>query len=181
MKDKLTLRNVAIWFAAVLALIAFILSFTANFWFGTKSDGVVFNHIIWGADTGGEYLHGHGAFGSLDGKDTPAVLPMIGFLLIILSAVGAVVVSFVVKNEKVRKIIALSCAGLMLLGGVFAFITLPKGGELLKKYMGFTVEQVEQMGYKPSCPAATAGGILAIIGAVSIAVPQFIKDIKFVK
>ena len=180
MKEKLTLRNVTIWFAALLALIVFILSFTAKFWFGNNMNGVSFNNIIWGCKSGAEWYNGSSASATLDGVG-PAVLPMIGVLLVFLSAVGAVVVSFVLKNEKLNKIITLVCAGLMLVGGVFTFITLPTAGKLLEQALGMTVEQVESLGYKPSCPVGTACGILAIIGAVAIAVPQFLKDIKFVK
>lgn len=106
---------------------------------------------------------------------------MIGIILVLLGAIGAVVVGFVLKDEKLRKIITLACAGVMLLGGVFAFITLPTARKLLWQAVHMTVEQVKELGYKASCPGGTACGILAIIGAITIAVPQFIKDIKFVK
>ena len=180
MKEKLTLRNVAIWFAALLALVVFILSFTAKFWYGTKAGGIMFNNIIWGSKYGAEWSGGHEYGASIPGVG-PAVLPMIGIILVLLSAIGAVVVSFVVKDEKLRKIIILVCAGLMLLGGVFAFITRPTGAKLLWAAVHFKEEDAIKLGYNPRCPGGTACGILAIVGGVAIAVPQFLKDIKFVK
>ena len=180
MKEKLTLRNVAIWFAALLALVVFIVSFTAKFWYGTKAGGIMFNNIIWGSKYGAEWSGGHEYGASIPGVG-PAVLPMIGIILVLLSAIGAVVVSFVVKDEKLRKIIILVCAGLMLLGGVFAFITRPTGAKLLWAAVHFKEEDAIKLGYNPRCPGGTACGILAIVGGVAIAVPQFLKDIKFVK
>ena len=180
MKEKLTLRNVAIWFAALLALVVFIVSFTVKFWYGTKAGGIMFNNFIWGSKSGAEWADGRMFGGSFPGVG-PAVLPLIGILLVLLSAIGAVVVSFVVKDEKLRKIIILVCAGLMLLGGVFAFITRPTGAKLLWSAVHFKEEEAIQLGYNPRCPGGVACGILAILGAVSIAVPQFLKDIKFVR
>lgn len=180
MKEKLTLRNVAIWFAALLALVVFIVSFTVKFWYGTKAGGIMFNNIIWGSKYGAEWSEGKAYGASIPGVG-PAVLPMIGIILVLLSAIGAVVVSFVIKGEKLQKIIILVCAGLMLLGGVFAFITRPTGAKMLWKTVGFKEEDAIAMGYNPRCPGGVVCGILAIVGAVSIAVPQFIKDIKFVK
>ena len=180
MKEKLTLRNVAIWFAALLALVVFIVSFTVKFWYGTKASGIMFNNFIWGSKSGAEWSGGHMYGGSFPGVG-PAVLPMIGVILVLLAAIGAVVVSFVIKDEKLRKIIILVCAGLMLLGGVFAFITRPTGAKLLWAAVHFKEEDAIAMGYNPRCPGGVVCGILAIIGAASIAVPQFLKDIKFVK
>ena len=180
MKEKLTLRNVAIWFAALLALVVFIVSFTVKFWYGTKADGIMFNNFIWGSKSGAEWSGGHMYGGSFPGVG-PAVLPMIGVILVLLAAIGAVVVSFVIKDEKLRKIIILVCAGLMLLGGVFIFITRPTGAKLLWAAVHFKEEDAIAMGYNPRCPGGVVCGILAIIGAASIAVPQFLKDIKFVK
>ena len=180
MKEKLTLRNVAVWFATLLALVVFIVSFTAKFWYGTKAGGIMFNNIVWGSKYGAEWSGGHEYGASIPGVG-PAVLPMIGIILVLLSAIGAVVVSFVVKDEKLRKIIILVCAGLMLLGGVFAFITRPTGAKLLWDTVHFKEEDAIKLGYNPRCPGGTACGILAIVGGVAIAVPQFLKDIKFVK
>ena len=130
MKEKLTLRNVVIWGAALLGVVFFFLTFAIDgkivdyeqdIELVNHSMTYAFHNILWDGTTidffhdgvfeGTIYLQGGAQF----------ALPIIGAILLLLSSLGAVVVSFLVKDKKVYMISLIAAGALAITGGIFIF------------------------------------------------------------
>ena len=194
MKEKLTLRNILICAGAFLGLLVFCLSFADTFKSNIDAAQATFHNVVWGckkvtADVGGKMKEAdlYDAFGI---KNAGALaLPLVGLILVLLSAIGAVVVALFVKNEKIAKIALLVCAGLILVGGVFQFFAgaffpgrvadkMIKEGVITASERKFVLE-----GFKNRHVGAAViiTGILGILGGALVAVSQFIPDKKLAK
>ena len=103
MKKLLTLPNILKACATVLGLVAFFLMFTKQFAYRTS------NSVT--------YL---GFQDALFDKDYGVVISFVGYLLVLLSALGLCALVFVKLNAK--KIITLALSGVLLLGAIFIFI-----------------------------------------------------------
>ena len=183
MKKYLTLHNVILCCAAFVGLLFFGLSFAAKASASVQGVSYVFNGSVWGSFSltleGGttsinQALNVHSLF----------PLPMIGFILLLVGTLAALCGGLLVKDEKIKKIVLLSCAGLVLVGGVFQFFNTEN------VYYAFqaafaedfaTVERVKQLfaesGAKVSGGAlCIISGIFSILAAGGIALVPFIKD-----
>ena len=181
MKKFLTLKNLLLCGAAVLVIVAFVLSFTAGVHF-KDSDGnhaQLFN-FIWGPKRLAEA--GHEA-------DIPAallpmpkaVLPLVGSLLALVGVVAAVVIALLVKKP-FAKWAVLACGVLAVVGGVFFFLFRGGAVEQFAKVMGMTVEQAEQMleamKIKVSSAGAVVAGILSILAGGLCATSALLPEKK---
>lgn len=100
----------------------------------------------------------------------PAIMPLIGFILMGLGLVAGVLAIFI-KDEKVAKVVALFAALFVLVGGVFQFFALSslaramadKTGGKYEDYM----EHAKEAGGK--IVLCTVGGILGIVASLVLA------------
>ena len=128
MKEKLTLRNVVIWGAAFLGVLFFFLSFAAKSYMNIVDGGYAFSYRFCNAFWNGSRIevYTNGMYISelpLVGK--PFALPIIGLILLLLTSIGSVVISLVLKDEKIKKFVLIGAGVLAVVGGVFIFF----GGE----------------------------------------------------
>ncbi len=171
MKKFLTLKNILICAAAFVGLVVFFLSFAVQAQLkGTTGGHTMVAKIVnsvWGATEGRTYQDGQFVVAMrLDGG--VSILPILGFVFVLLGAIGAVLVAFLVKKPWAKWVV-LACGVLALLGGVFQFF----GGEsayvAYAKSIDATVEQAKaylaDQGIK-----ANPGALGIILGILSILV-----------
>ena len=191
MKKFLTLKNILVCVGALFGILLFAVSFAD----GMKGviDGVDARipNIVWGStkiigsfDGHVETVPFYDGFGLANSG--VLALPFIGVLLALLSAIGACVVLFLVKDAKAQKIALLVCGGLLLLGGIFQFFAgamFP--GHVANKMIANGVipesnrELVHRMFSDMHANAAVyLTGIFGILGGAAIAVSQFLPEKK---
>ena len=190
MKEKLTLRNVILWSASLIGLVVFCVSFAIKGVFEVGGDRMVFNNIIWGSTSGtmrGEtqpmsYILG---FERLHAN----VFGLLGVIFALVAAIALVLSVFVIKNEKISKIVVFSAAGLMLLGGIFQFLIVPGiENSIASTYiaMGANPAEAQAEAKEIAMWAKLSGGsivcaLFTIFGALGAALSQFIPDKKLAK
>ena len=194
MKEKLTLRNVIIWGAAFLGLLFFFLSFAVKAQVYGHGEGekvaYVFRNAIWGGDTLDIYMNGQ-LLESGPAQGKPFILPIIGVILLLVAVLGAVVISFLVKDNKLAKIFLIVCGVVAITGGVFVFFVgesairslayLIAGDEGLKQIESFRAE-MKANGFKAGAKAlGIIIGIVAILVGGSFAAAPFLPEKKLVK
>ena len=194
MKEKLTLRNILVCAGAFLGLLVFCLSFADTLKSNIDTAQATFYNVVWGckkvtAIVGGVTKEGttYDAFG-IENVGALA-LPLVGLILVLLSAIGAVVVALFVKNEKIAKIALLVCAGLILVGGVLQFFAgafFP--GQVADKMIKADVipaserkNVIEGFKNKQTGAAVIITGILGVLGGALVAVSLFVPDKKLAK
>ena len=195
MKEKLTLRNVILWGVASVLVILFVASFLASIkWTGTM-DGtygtITLPHGFWGASAmvfaGGGY---HAAEFVPVAARRGSVVGIIGVILLFLSAGGIALITLLLKDEKLKKILTFVIAGVILVAGVLMFFT---GGAFYYAYAKYmrvvegipiTVDQVKAAlsNGHAYCVYGIVAGVFSILLAAGIVVSQLvIKDFKFIK
>ena len=185
MKKFLTLKNILLCSAALLALAAFILSFLVDVNFVTQGgDGARFFKFIWGPKRLAEFGEGEFHEADIPAALLPmptATLPLVGALLVLIGTVAAVVVGLLVKKP-FAKWIVLGCGALAVLGGVFFFFF--KAGALAQfgKMMDITAEQAKQFleaaGAKIKSAGAVVAGILGILAGGACAASALLPEKK---
>ena len=176
MKKLLTLRNVLVCGGALFALVAFILAAAC----GAK---VTYNG--WGGES--DVLYQGAVFGS--GSRGAAVLPLIGAILIMVGLVCALVIALFgdrfLKDEKIRMIALLVAAGLIVLGGVFLFFIKDGLAEARAKEIGYNTTKADVLSTWShgtfEAAGIVIGGVLAVLGGLSICCSQFVKDKQLLK
>ena len=192
MKNKLTLRNVLVCCAFVLALAVFVMSFLAAFRytyvFMGDRDSTIYN-IIWGANrykdisvVGGTTTISEGTFSKpLD----PAAMGLVGTLLVFVGALAALVVSLVLKESKVRKYVLIGCGALVVVGAILTFFTVESFYASYAKSNNMTVQEVKDRlanwNAKVHCALPIIMGILGIVSGGAIVCSQFISNKKLGK
>ena len=194
MKEKLTLRNVIIWGAAFLGLLFFFLSFAVKAQVYGQGEGgkwqYVFTNAIWSDSTLEIYLNGKLMdAGAVTGK--PFILPIIGVILLLVAVIGAVLVSFLVKDAKLSKILLIAAGGVAILGGVFVFFVgesalrsfaYAMGGEEALNDMASIRAEMKQAGFHDGPRAlGVIIGIVAILAGASFGVAPFLPEKKLIK
>ena len=194
MKEKLTLRNVILWGVALTLLVLFFISFAAKVKMTTSIEGspitITLHHALWGSDSMSAFSDG-----KLEGEVIPAgaragsISGIIGVILFLLASGGLVAVSFLVKDEKLKKILVLACAGLILVGSILLFFV----GNVFYRAVAKWWNVVEKVPVTPELVKAQypgtpvsgygiAAGIIGILLSGGIVVSQLvIKDKKLVK
>ena len=194
MKEKLTLRNVIIWGAAFLGLLFFFLTFAVKAQVYGYGEGekvaYVFTNAIWGGNTIEIYMNGSLLqSGAAAGK--PFILPIIGVILLLVAVIGAVLVSFLVKDNKLSKILLIVAGGLAIVGGVFVFFVGESalrsfaylmGGEEALNDMASVRAEMKEAGFHDGPRAlGIIIGIVAILVGGSFAAAPFLPEKKLVK
>lgn len=192
MKEKLNLRNAIIWTAALIALILFFCSFGAKASFSGNMEGeyisMTCSSVVWGCRS---------VFGFANGKSTAEILNspvanapgIIGALFLFLASGGVVVISLLLKNEKLAKILAFVCAGVMLVAGILLFFVSEAPWYCVQELLfeearvKLDIETLKEVyaGFKTSSSYAVVGGIFAILAAGGVVASQFIPNVQFIK
>ena len=191
MKEKLNLRNAILWTVAFVALILFFASFGATASLKGTVDGTYLNlscpNAIWGS---------RGIFGTANGypvgetlkKGVANVPGLIGAILLFLAAGGIVAVSFLIKDEKLAKILTFVCGGVILVSGILFFFVAQTPWYVLQEWMkeegmSVSVQAIKQeyAGAKASSGFGIGGGIVAILLAGGVIASQLIPNKQFIK
>ena len=188
MKKFFTLKNILLLGAAFFGLLAFFLSFAARMTVTMDGTRGQLLHIIWGCDFA--IFEGHKE--AVPYKFGPAVLPMIGLILILVGVLAAVVVGLFL-NKPFAKWIVVGCAVVALAGSIMAFIVV---GPFARAYvdamikatgMELTPEQYDQVltmmksefnKGDPVYVVPVLSGIFGIIAAGAAGVSQFLPEKK---
>lgn len=191
MKEKLNLRNAILWTVALVALILFFASFGANATFKGSMEGEYFEatmtNAVWGSRYAVVWSKGMVTGAALK-KVVVNVPGLIGALLLLLASGGIVAVTFLVKDEKMAKILTFVCGGVILVAGVLLFFVCEAPWYFMKESMveeGIAIDMatLKQVyaGFKAASAYGIGGGIVAILLAGGVIASQLIKNIQFIK
>ena len=190
MKEKLTLRNIIICSCALLAVLVFCLSFAVKGYMDVEGSHIKLFNAVWNPAKVFISENGHSETIILRKEQTSVfALPLIGFILVLVAGIGAVVVSFLFKNEKLAKILVLVCAGLGIVGGVFMFFVSETTVRTFCMAETGSLDDLQRLKdiLKESGGKYYTGtlgiicGVLSILGGVAIGVSQFLTDKKLAK
>ena len=188
MKKFLTLKNILLCSACIFALVAFILSFTADVKFvDAEGYGEMFFNFIWGPKKLAEFGNGQTQTAPIPAELLPmpvATLPLVGSLLVFIGAVAAVVVGLLVKKPWAKWVV-LGCAVVVLVGGVFFFFI--KDGALAQLAKAMRVDKegaqaiIDYYKLKIKSAGAVVGGIMGILSACSLCGAAFVPEKQLLK
>ena len=181
MKGKLTLRNVLICAGAFLAILVFVFSFLTALRSTSSFGDMEALNVIWGSTQAKDIASGK--ISDLPEAQKALGLPLVGAIMVLVGGLCALVMALfgekLIKDEKVRKIVVLVAAGLVVLGGVFQFFVVSSYISVQAKKAGVTVEeykkQIEAMGVTLSSAMSIVSGIVGIVGGGAICASEFVK------
>lgn len=192
MKEKLNLRNAILWTVALVALILFFASFGAR----AKMSGVVESvygeitcmNAVWGTRVLSGIAGGH-YYSMALGKAVANAPGIIGSLLLLLASGGIVAITFLIKNEKLAKILTFVSGGVILVAGVLLFFVCEAPWYVYQESIlegegiSVSIQEIKQhlSGMKTSSGYGIGGGIVAILLAGGVVASQLIKNIQFIK
>ena len=139
-----------------------------------------FPGVIWGIkEYTSESIQGGGTYEV--GPYGPAVLPLIGWILILVGLVVLCAEALLIgksKNDKMVKCLAICSAIFVITGGIFQLFALNSLADAFAKVDNISVEkELEMLGkMNAKVPLCTAGGILALVGGVVGVVPAFLPE-----
>ena len=183
MKNLLSARGILIAVGTLLGILVFVFSFLVSVKSVTAAIGATSTHIdngvIWGCRSwkdiktipGIGTSEVSGVYND-DAKHGALLLPLIGAILALVGGLGAYLVLLLVKDAKLSRICLIVCGALLVIGGVFYFFTVNAYYSEAAKRLKTTVEDLKKaadaFGTKVSSPLATVGGILGILGGLSV-------------
>ena len=190
MKERLTLRNVVIWGAALLGVVFFCLTFAIKGYYQFVESGdttkIVFDNILWDGTVFTTYFNGKVEKVSRLTQSGAFPLSIIGAVLLIVASLAMIVISIFVKNDKIRKYVSLGTSALVVAGGIFIFFTketIVRG--LCLEYFG-SLDQLDL--FKKSLTGAYGAngmevviGIFAILVGCAFGVSPFLPEKKLLK
>ena len=183
---KLTLRKILLLAAAFVGVLVFVFSFVAAYRIvPSNNQWQQVNTFIWGARTTINY-DGSSITASPDDALKAVALPIVGAILAILAGICLCVMVFagekLIKDKKIRMIVVLCAAGLLVLSGIFMFFARygfenknMVDGTLYKTVKDYR-EALAQVNIKVSCALPVVSGVLAILGGGAAVVSQFVKE-----
>lgn len=192
MKEKLNLRNAILWTVALVALIIFFASFGATSTMKGTVEGlygkIICHNTIWGCKYMSGYAGGHYNYQYLS-KAVASAPGIIGALLILLASGGLVAITFLIKDEKLAKILTFVAAGVILVAGVLFFFVCGAPWRVVQEslvegegvYADIQALKAEMPGMHTVSGYGIGAGIVAILLAAGVVVSQFIKNVQFIK
>ena len=151
MKKYLTLSNVCKCVAVLFGLVAFFVMFADQVYvefFGEK---------------------GYVGFEDALFAENGAAISFVGYLFALLASLGVCATIFIKLDAKVKKIVSLALAGLLLIAGIFIFIE-------AAVINGNTDSTAFKLAAGP-----IVGGLFSFIAAISVAASEFVPDKALVK
>ena len=181
MKKFLTLKNILLCGAAVFAIVAFILSFTAGVHFkDDEGNGAMFYNFIWGPKRFAEMGYEAAIPSALLPMPVPTI-SIVGALLVIVGAAAAVVIGLLI-NKPIAKWVVLGCGAVAVVGGVFFFLFRSGAVAQFAKMIGVTIAQaeatIEAHSIKVTSAGAVVGGILGILAGGSCIASALLPEKK---
>ena len=193
MKKFFTLRNIVLLAGSFILVQFFFLSFAGKCVAYVDGYKYSYNLIVWGSNS--FTVEGHKVpisdLGIGVDHFQPSALLLVGFILMLLAAIGAVLVALLVKKPFAKWIIV-ACAGVALIGAIFQFLA---KDSFARAYIG-TMAKAAGMTDKEQIREAIAefkgemtksgakfvlnvlAGVFGIIGAGAIGVSQFLPEKK---
>ena len=193
MKEKLNLRNAILWTVALVLFIVFIASFgAASTMKGTAEGGIYGNIICHNTIWGCKYINGYAGvhyFYQYLVKAVASAPGIIGALLVLLASGGLVAITFLIKNEKLAKILTFVAAGVILVAGVLFFFVCGAPWYVYQEsliegegvYVDVQTIKAQLPGMHTVSGYGIGAGIVTILLAAGVVVSQFIKNIQFIK
>ena len=191
MKEKLNLRNAILWTVALVLVIVFLASFGAASTLKGVTEGIYgeirCHQAVWGCRYVTGYAAGH-FFKEYLGKPVVNAPGLIGALLILLASGGLVAITFLIKDEKLAKILTLVAAGVILVAGVLFFFVCGAGWRAFQQSLideghYISIQEIKRQypGMRSSSGYGIGAGIVTILLAAGVVVSQFIKNVQFIK
>ena len=151
MKKLLTLSNVLKATAAIFGLVAFCLMFADQLYFNvfTEKAFIGFEDALFG--------------------ENGAALSFVGYLLVLLATLATCVLTFASLKDKMKKIVNLAVAGVMIIGAIFIFVE-------AAVVNGKTDTTIMNLAAAP-----IIAGIFSIISALGIAVSEFVPNKSLIR
>ena len=190
MKEKLTLRNVVIWGAALLGVVFFCLTFAIKGYYQFVESGdttkVIFDNILWDGTSTTTFFNGKFDGSARFTKSGAFPLSIIGAVLLLVCSLGMPVVALLVKNEKIKKYVSLGACVTLIASGIFMFFvkeTIVR--TICLNYLG-SLDYLPE--FKKSLTAsyeanamATVVGIFTILVGCAFGVSPFLPEKKLLK
>ena len=176
MKNLLSVRGMLIAVGTLLGILVFVFSFLVSVKSVNSALGVttttIENGVIWGCGSVKIITGSTEITKTIDPKHGALLLPLIGAILALVGGLGACLVLLLVKDAKLSRICLIVCGALLVVGGVFYLLTMNSYYAEEAKRLNTTVEDIKKglklLGTKVSSPLATVGGILGIVGGLSV-------------
>ena len=192
MKKLLTLRWLLLCVGATLALIAFFVALggtmegTANL-YGLVSFPVSYSGALFGITYTANF---YGM--TYTAKLGISVFPFLGWLLLLFGLVGVVVCAFVIKDEKLRKILIICGSAAVVVGAICLFFIKPsvenaalsafkKAAGEYEAYVTKDLIKDEMNRINARFPGIITAGVFGLLGGLAMCATQFIPEVKFVK
>ena len=193
MKKIFTLKNIVLFAGALLLLVAFFISFAAKLTAYQSGFTQSYNNIIWGSNSitlNGE-KHSFVEVGIGIDKADPAALPLVGVILMILAAIGAILVALLVKKPWAKWVVV-GLGVLAITGAVFQFFAMTgflRGMvNAMARALGVTDKQAIEQEYQSALEAmkeqgakttvSTLMGVFGIVGGLAVGASQFLPEKK---
>ena len=193
MKKIFTLKNIVLFAGALLLLVAFFISFAAKLTAYQSGFTQSYNNIIWGSNSitlNGE-KHSFVELGIGIDKADPAALPLVGVILMILAAIGAILVALLVKKPWAKWVVV-GLGVLAITGAVFQFFAMTgflRGMvNAMARALGITDKQAIEQEYQSALQAmkeqgarttvSTLMGVFGIVGGLAVGASQFLPEKK---
>ena len=193
MKKFLTLRNIVLCCGALFLLVAFFISFAAKVTAYNGGYTQSYNNIVWGCNSftlNGE-KHALVDLGMGIEKADPAILPLIGLILMLLAAIGAALVALLVKKPWAKWVVV-GLAVLAIAGAIFQFFAMQgflRGMiNAMARALGVTDKEAIEQEYQSALEGmkeqgarttvSTLMGIFGIVGGLAVGASQFLPEKK---
>ena len=151
MKKLLTLSNVLKATAAIFGLVAFCLMFADQLYFNvfTEKAFIGFEDALFG--------------------ENGAALSFVGYLFVLLATLATCVLTFAPMKDKMRKIVNLAVAGVMIIGAIFIFVE-------AAVVNGKTDATIMNLAAAP-----IVAGVFSIVSALAVAISGIVSDKPLLK
>ena len=193
MKKFLTLKNIVLCCGALFLLVAFFMSFAAKLTSYQSGFTQSYNNIIWGSNSitlNGE-KHSFVELSIGIDKADPAALPLVGLILMLLAAIGAILVALLVKKPWAKWVVV-GLAVLAITGAVFQFFAMSgflrgmvnamaraahvTNQQAIEEEYQHALESMKEQGARTT--VSTLMGVFGIVGGLAVGASQFLPEKK---